>query len=222
MMLVVRRAQVRLLRIVLKLGRTASEILSKWFPNIDYREWPSNTYQIENHCAVYIGTAKEEKGQCEYSQQIQEMQHLAFSSSIKFSEELFSDVKTNIRYYGVRYNNIFSPYYVGALNLLPTLALKSSNISLYTARSSSLSGPLIKPLSLCRSLSERTNIFDGHDKLWCSGHQWLLGRLSGGSVNSCLTLWLLHYSYLHPSNEFDHNNKPKFDKLDKSLRARSK
>ena len=151
------------------------------------------------------------------------MQHLAFSSSIQFSEELFSDVKQilGIMVWGT-ITYFLSHYYVGALNLLPTLALKSSNISLNTARSSSLSGPLIKPLSLCRSLSERTNIFDGHDKLWCSGRLWLLVRLSGGSVISCLTLWLLHYSYLHPSNEFDHNNKPKFDKLDKSLRARSK
>ena len=151
------------------------------------------------------------------------MQHLAFSSSIQFSEELFSDVKQilGIMVWGT-ITYFLSHYYVGALNLLPTLALKSSNISLNTARCSSLSGPLIKPLSLCRSLSERTNIFDGHDKLWCSGRLWLLVRLSGGSVNSCLTLWLLHYSYLHPSNEFDHNNKPKFDKLDKSLRARSK
>ena len=72
------------------------------------------------------------------------MQHLAFSSSIdiEYSEELsISDVKTNVWYYGIKCNNItyfLSHYYVGALNLLPTLALKSSNISLNMARCFSL------------------------------------------------------------------------------------
>ena len=144
------------------------------------------------------------------------MQHLAYSrlaavyNNFQRNFSLMSKQISGIIVWGT-ITYFLSHYYVGALNLLPTLALKSSNISLNTARCSSLSGPLIKPLSLCRSLSEWTNIFDGHAKLWCSGHQWLLVRLSGGSVNSCLTLWLLHYSYLHPSNEFDHNNKPKFD-----------
>ena len=39
------------------------------------------------------------------------MQHLAFSSSIdiEYSEELsISDVKTNVWYYGIKCNNIFS------------------------------------------------------------------------------------------------------------------